>query len=123
MTKREDCINWEVNSQMCPCKNKECKNWAICCECIKHHWGNEKSPKTACMSGAERPAATLSLAGKSKGCKNFEVNTKMCPCDYEPCTRHAVCCECIRNHWGNATYPATACMRGAVRPASTAGLR
>jgi len=30
-------------------------------------------------------------------CKR-EINLKMCPCTYEPCSRKGICCECIAYH-------------------------
>jgi len=55
-------------------------------------------------------------------CWNYRINLLMCPCTYEGCPNKGLCCECMRNHWGNKEYPAMACMRGATRPPETMGL-
>ncbi len=37
-------------------------------------------------------------------CKQ-EENSKDCPCTYS-CSRHGICCECIKNHRENDELPA-----------------
>ncbi|MFC1806291.1 hypothetical protein ACFL09_04840 [Planctomycetota bacterium] len=105
-----DCPNKEVNLQMCPCQSEDCERKGICCECIRNH--ASKDQKTSCMRDAERPADTRSLRGIATGkCAQHKTNLEFCPCDYEPCGNRGTCCDCVRNHWGNATYPSVACMR------------
>ena len=104
------CPNREVNLQMCPCPKADCGNRGICCQCAQNHV--PKGAKTFCLRGAERPAATLSLHGIAKEkCGNHKKNLEICPCDYEACGNRGTCCDCVRNHWGNPTYPMPACMR------------
>ena len=38
-------------------------------------------------------------------CKQ-EKNLKDCPCTYTSCSRHGICCECIRYHRQNDELPA-----------------
>jgi hypothetical protein len=104
------CPNREVNLQMCPCPKTDCDNRGVCCLCIRNHVA--KSQKSFCMRGTERPPATRSLAGVAEAkCDNHKKNADLCACDYEPCGNRGTCCDCIRNHWGNSTYPLSACMR------------
>ncbi len=105
-----ECPNRQVNLQMCPCPNDDCERRGICCLCAAFHVG--KGQKSSCLRGAERPAATRSLKGIApEKCGRYKANLEVCPCDYEPCGNRGTCCDCIRNHWGNATYPMPACMR------------
>lgn len=46
MSKRE-CVNKYENSQDCPCKEVDCENHGVCCECVSYHRKNEGKP--ACM--------------------------------------------------------------------------
>lgn len=108
----ERCANYEINAQMCPCTEKSCPNWAICCLCVANHMGNKTWPYTACMRGTRRPQETLTLAGSLEACINRERNLERCPCTYDPCQRRGVCCECIRNHWSADGTDRTACFRG-----------
>jgi len=104
------CPNREVNLKMCPCPKTDCGNRGICCVCVQNHVG--KGQKSFCMRGTERPDATRSLKGVAKSkCENHKKNLDFCPCDYEPCANRGTCCDCVRNHWDNATYPSCACMR------------
>ncbi|MFH0910283.1 MAG: hypothetical protein V1918_02055 [Planctomycetota bacterium] len=41
-----------------------------------------------------------------KDCPNQEENKKRCPCDYEPCARKGVCCECVAYHLRQGGRPA-----------------
>lgn len=41
-----------------------------------------------------------------KKCENQEKNKKDCTCDYEPCERKGICCECIAYHRGKGQMPA-----------------
>ncbi|MFW6163058.1 MAG: hypothetical protein ACODAJ_09835 [Planctomycetota bacterium] len=105
-----ECPNHEVNLQMCPGPSEDCENKGICCLCVRNHAG--KGGKTSCMRGAERPAESRSLSGVATGpCAQFADNKAFCPCDYDACANGGTCCDCIRNHWGNAVYPSPACMR------------
>jgi len=105
-----ECPNRQVNLQMCPCTNDKCERRGICCLCIQNHVA--KGQKSSCMRGAERPAATRSLKGIApEKCGRYKANLEVCPCDYEPCGNRGTCCDCVRNHWGNATCPMAACMR------------
>jgi len=38
-------------------------------------------------------------------CKQ-ETNKEKCPCTYEGCPRHGICCECISYHLANKELPA-----------------
>ncbi len=105
-----ECPNREANLQMCPCTNEKCERRGICCLCIQNHVA--KGQKSFCMRGGERPAATRSLKGiATEKCELHGANLEFCPCDYEPCGNRGTCCDCVRNHWGNPTYPSPACMR------------
>ena len=104
-----ECPNREVNLQMCPCTNQDCERRGICCLCIQNHVG--KGAKSTCMRGAERPDATLTLRGVAAKCDRHEANAAWCACTYEECGNRGTCCDCVRNHWGNATYPSPACMK------------
>ena len=104
-----ECPNREVNLQMCPCPSDDCERKGICCLCVQNH--GEKGQLSYCMRDTERPADTRSLRGQSGTCDRHEENLESCPCDYEACENQGTCCDCIRNHWGNATYPSVACMR------------
>jgi hypothetical protein len=104
------CPNHEANLKQCPCPKTDCNNRGFCCLCAQAHVA--KNTKSFCMRGTERPAETRSLKGVAKSkCDNYKKNLAICPCDYEPCGNRGTCCDCIRNHWGNATYPLAACMR------------
>jgi hypothetical protein len=103
-----DCPNRDVNLQMCPCPSEECERQGICCLCVQNHAGN--GGLTACMRDAPRPAETRSLSGSGGQCGQHPQNLEFCVCDY-PCSNQGTCCDCIRNHWGNAVYPTPACMR------------
>lgn len=105
-----ECPNHEANLQMCPCTVEDCERRGVCCLCVQNH--SLKGQKSACMRGVERPRSTRGHAGVASGkCGRHGGNLEFCPCDYESCGNRGVCCDCIRNHWGNATYPASACMR------------
>lgn len=105
-----ECPNREANLQMCPCTNESCDNRGICCVCVRNHAG--KGQKSFCMRGVERAADTASLRGMATGkCAQHADNASFCPCTYDACDNRGTCCDCVRNHWGNATYPTPACMR------------
>ena len=107
-----DCVNYELNIQMCPCTNEDCANRGICCECIQAHYSSEGL--TACMRGANRKPETMSLMDlAAKTCAtNQERNLAFCVCTYEPCSRKGVCCNCVRNHFSVDGTGRTACMKG-----------
>ena len=105
-----ECPNQEVNLQMCPCTNEDCERRGICCLCVRNH--ASKGQRTSCMRDVERPAETLSLSSLATGrCAQHPATLEICACDYEPCPNRGTCCDCVRNHWGNDTYPFPACMR------------
>ena len=104
-----ECPNLAFNLQMCPCPSDDCERKGICCLCVRNH--ASKGQTTSCMRDAERPADTRSLAGVGEECTQHADNLDFCPCDYEACANQGTCCDCVRNHWGNATYPTPACMR------------
>lgn len=47
----EKCAQYAKNLERCACKNDKCPRRATCCDCVRNHWGNEKSPLVACMRG------------------------------------------------------------------------
>lgn len=102
------CPNHEVNLQMCPCPNDACDNRGICCLCVQNH--ASKGQQSFCMRGTERPADTRGLRGQDGRCDTYEANTQSCACTCDACDNRGTCCDCVRNHWGNATYPTPACM-------------
>jgi hypothetical protein len=94
---------------MCPCPSEDCERKGICCLCAQYHVG--RGQKSSCMRDTERPVESCSLRGIGSKCDRYKENLEFCPCDYEPCENRGTCCDCVRNHWGNATYPSPACMR------------
>jgi len=42
-------------------------------------------------------------------CPNRKRNKETCPCPYTDCSRHGICCECMRYHLSKGQKPA--CMR------------
>lgn len=111
MTTAEQCVNYELNIQMCPCSNEDCDNYGICCECLQSH--SSSGSTSACMGGTERDPETMGLAAQAADdCEtNEDRNAEVCPCTYEPCDNKAVCCNCVRNHFEPAGTGAVACMR------------
>lgn len=107
-----ECMNYEINAKMCPCPEKDCPNWAICCLCVSNHRGNPTWPHTACQGGAKRPEDTVNLHGRTQPpCPNVQKNLEGCLCTYEPCTVRGMCCECIRHHWSADGSDRVACFR------------
>lgn len=105
----EQCVNYEINRQQCPCESTDCENWAICCECMNAH--AQKDGQTMCMRDTERPAETRPLPiGRNADCTNRARNEEICVCGETSCSRRALCCDCVRYHWGHRTWPRTACM-------------
>ncbi|MFP4057755.1 MAG: hypothetical protein ACLF0G_12895 [Candidatus Brocadiia bacterium] len=110
MAQAVECPNREVNLQMCPCPSEDCERKGVCCLCIEHHLARDG--KSYCMRDVERPPHTRFLEGvRGEPCDRQAANLEACACDYEPCGERGTCCDCVRNHWGNAVYPAPACMR------------
>jgi hypothetical protein len=110
-TDRVQCMNFELNSQMCPCTYTSCGNWGICCECMANHAGNAEYPLTTCMR-TPRPQATLELLKEhADKCINFERNMEICACSSTSCSRKGTCCDCVRNHWTADATGRTTCMR------------
>ena len=107
----QDCVNYQLNLQMCPCTKEDCANRGICCECIQAHHGG--GSLNACMRGAERNPATLSLSTEAAArcLLNQERNLEFCLCTYEPCDNKGVCCNCVRNHFTVDGTGRTACMK------------
>lgn len=110
-TKSQDCLNYQINLQMCPCTNVECANRGICCECLQAHAAAGSA--SACMRGAKRDPATLALARNAapRCAANLERNLAFCTCTYEPCGNKGTCCNCVRNHWTADGAGRAACMR------------
>ena len=92
---------------MCVCANKECDNWGICCLCVANHRANEGL--TACMR-TPRPEPTFALSGSEEPCLRQDVNRNSCTCTWDSCSNHAICCECIRNHWTSDGTGRPACL-------------
>jgi len=110
-TTREQCVNYEINLQMCPCTSESCAKRGICCECLQAHAA--KGSATACMRGTERDPGTMSLGGQAvASCTiNQERNLEMCVCTWEPCGNKGVCCNCVRNHFSVDGSGRVACMK------------
>lgn len=111
MTTPDQCVNYELNVQMCPCTNESCDNHAICCECIQAHGASGST--SACMGDTQRDPETMGLALQAaKDCEpNQDRNAEYCTCGAESCEKQAVCCNCVRNHFDPAGTGAVACMR------------
>jgi len=105
-----ECPNREINVQLCPCTEKSCPNWAVCCLCVANHRGNATWPFTACQQGAKRPAETVDLPDRVP-CPNVQPNAAECVCSYDACTRRGFCCACISNHWTEDGKGRVACFR------------
>lgn len=107
----EQCVNYAINLQMCPCTSENCANRGICCECIQAHAA--KGSKSACMRGAERSAATLGLASQAQSActANQPRNLDFCVCTWDPCGNKGVCCNCVRNHFSPDGSGRVACMK------------
>lgn len=106
-----DCVNYQLNLQMCPCTSEECGNRGICCECLQAHKAAGKP--NACMRGEKRNPETMGLALQAmKECKiNQARNAELCVCTYEECERRGVCCSCVRNHFTVDGTGRVACMK------------
>jgi len=39
-------------------------------------------------------------------CPNKEINSKDCNCTYGGCSKHGICCECVRYHRNRGELPA-----------------
>jgi len=106
-----DCVNYELNLQMCPCTSEDCPNRGICCECLQAHYAN--GGLTACMRGAKRNPETMGLALQAaKACQTNQTrNLEFCKCTYEPCGNKGVCCNCVRNHFAADGTGRVACMK------------
>ena len=108
-TTAEQCPNYEINQQQCPCPNEDCEKQGICCECIAAH--REAGNRTMCMRETPRPAETKDLPiGASPDCINRARNEEFCPCAETSCARHSLCCDCVRFHWGHNQWPKVACV-------------
>jgi len=109
MAATTDCPNRDVNLEMCPCPSEDCERKGICCLCVQNHVS--KDGVSFCLRGTARPADTRSLRGIAGKCGRHAENLDSCPCDYESCDNRGTCCDCVRNHWGNPTYPSPACTK------------
>ncbi|MGE5532329.1 MAG: hypothetical protein ACM3VW_09460 [Bacteroidota bacterium] len=111
-TVAEQCANYALNIQMCPCTNEGCGNRGICCECLQAHSANKSA--TSCMRGVKRSEDTLALSAEAaaKCATNQERNAKSCTCGYAPCDNRGLCCSCVRNHFTVEGTGRVACMRG-----------
>ncbi|MEI6499503.1 MAG: hypothetical protein WCP21_00590 [Armatimonadota bacterium] len=111
-TTPEQCANYALNIQMCPCTAEQCPNRGLCCECLQAHAA--KNSATSCMRGALRNPETLALSAEAaaKCPTNQERNAKLCTCTYDPCDNRGVCCNCVRNHFTTDGTGRVACMRG-----------
>lgn len=110
-TVARQCVNYEINLQMCPCTSETCANRGICCECLQAHAA--KGSKVACMRGVQRDPATMVLGSRAeKACQeNQERNLDFCVCTWTPCSNKGVCCNCVRNHFSTDGSDRVACMR------------
>ena len=110
-TTSEQCANYELNLQMCPCTAENCDNRGICCECVQSHASS--GSKVACMRGTERDPGTTGLASESSDAcdQNAERNIDFCVCTWEPCGNKGICCNCVRNHFSVDGTGRVACMR------------
>ncbi|MDH7569981.1 MAG: hypothetical protein QHJ73_10385 [Armatimonadota bacterium] len=109
-TAREECANYAINQQMCPCTYTECRNHGICCECLLSHRASRSL--AACMRGAKRNPATVELHRLAVACAtNYARNREECVCTSETCERRGICCSCVRNHFNVAGTGRVACMR------------
>jgi len=110
-TRPEDCVNYALNIQMCPCTNESCANRGICCECIQAHVSSGSAPN--CMRGTKRDPATMGLrAQAAQTCASNQArNLEFCVCSWEPCERKGVCCNCIRNHFTTDGSGRVACVK------------
>ena len=110
-TTAEQCVNYAINIQMCPCTSEACERRGICCECIQAH--HAKNGKSACMRGAERDPGTMGLSGQAvTACDlNQARNLEFCVCTWEPCGNKSVCCNCVRNHFSEDGAGRVACMK------------
>lgn len=107
----ENCANYALNIQMCPCPSTDCGNKGICCECLQAHASREGL--TNCMRGTKRNPDTLKLAAEAaaKCVTNQARNAALCTCGYEPCGNRGVCCNCVRNHFTVEGDGRVACMK------------
>ena len=108
----QDCVNYEINIQMCPCASETCAHRGICCECIKASIA--AGAATECMKpGVERNPATVDLMAQAvQSCSlNHQRNLEFCVCGSDTCTRKGICCNCVRNHFTVDGTGRVACMR------------
>jgi len=111
-TSPQDCANYQINLQMCPCTNEGCDNRGICCECIQAHYSGESL--TSCMRGVLRRPETMALKDLAETvcATNQARNNDFCVCTYDTCGNHGVCCNCVRNHFTADGTGRTMCMKG-----------
>jgi len=106
-----DCVNYEINIQVCPCTSESCENRGICCECIQA--SVKAGAPTACMNDTQRDDApsALNAQAEPKCATNQVRNIEFCTCTYDGCDRQGVCCNCVRNHMTMDGTGRTACMK------------
>ena len=39
------------------------------------------------------------------GCANKEKNNEFCTCTYSGCSRHGICCDCVKYHLSSGELP------------------
>ncbi len=39
-------------------------------------------------------------------CPRYKINSEDCPCTYPSCSKHGICCECVRYHRQRGELPA-----------------
>lgn len=107
----EQCVNYAINLQMCPCTVEDCERRGICCECLRANC--EEGTEAACMSGVGREPATmeLNLRAQADCPTNKQRNLDQCVCTWSPCERKGVCCNCVRNHFTVNGSDRVACMK------------
>ena len=99
MALAQQCPNYQINIQMCPCLEESCPRHGVCCECAAYHRTSTQWPETACMGGVGRPEETFALEGLVSSCDNQSRNAEACLCAAQDCPRRGRCCECVRHHW------------------------
>lgn len=117
-TTPEQCVNYELNIEMCPYINdplymdEEWEYKGICCECLLAH--RAQGTHSPCMSGAKRDPATMNLNEKAaKDCpQNRARNQETCACASVTCANYGICCNCVRVHFKIDGSARVACMKG-----------
>ena len=53
-TTAEQCANYALNIEMCPCTAESCARRGVCCECIQYHLKARELPGCCFTPEAER---------------------------------------------------------------------